>query len=846
MSEFLNQAPKSNGSPLSASLLFGGESSPRVGQTYTFSEADIIAATVSNSDNPSLFLETETVFDNSGSEVGPGIYLASYGGQDVVAVASNDALGSRTFTFTLGEVALSDRFLLEQTFFNGLNVSDGSTRLKLETESSSYDVDTTGYELLNSAPVLTNTLDTNVLFGGDALKVGETYSFNEADLISASVTDSDSTLYFIDPEVIIGSYGGEDVVAVAEDGPLGNRTFTFTLGEDAVSDTFKLDQTSSGGFVVTDGFENVRLQYSDPSILVDLNGTALQNSALQVTSEANLGLLFEGSETVQVGKNYSFNEADLISATISDADSSDTLYIVPENDFDNLVFLGTYGEEIIYAAPDDGPLGSRNFTFTLGNTPVTDTFVIREFGFKGINVTDGTDTVKVEFGDLRQVEVVIGTPDFDSLSEVAGDGIQNDLQLDQLLGESGVTYSRVTDSAGNELEIVLDVYGNQSVFVTPEEGSGGTVETLSVYALDQNGQEYLAGSGSYGVVNADNTVVAASNVNSYTIGGGTDQDIFINATPEAVANSAGVVAELASPDRSLLGGFTIGEDLVISREDLLSVLESVDGNPIEISSGDVLGAIRVRGTDRSDVTFDEATGNYTISISDWEGALESGFGGIQLSFYIEPTTTDPDPTSSADRQPGDDYETGVRIYLYENETTPDPVIEAGIEGEDFVYDRLINSDNNRLARRGLTDSGDFWVRVKNGSDELIGNGQEIALIAGSEEFFSNGPTAQDIITGLSEGELVATNSFASYDGVRSIASFEAGSLDGLAQSSAEQGYDVNIARIDAVTFEVLGNEVTADLTASYSNFESNYNNSLSADNNFAYGDILAAQVDPLA
>ena len=185
---------------------------------------------------------------------------------------------------------------------------------------------------------------------------------------------------------------------------------------------------------------------------------------------------------------------------------------------------------------------------------------------------------------------------------------------------------------------------------------------------------------------------------------------------------------------------------------------------------------------------------------------------------------------------------GINFY---DQPTPS-LIEAGVEGEDFIYDRFLNSDNNRLARRGLTDSGDFWVRVKNGSDELIGNGQEIALIAGSEEFFSNGPTAQDIITGLSEGELVATNSFASYDGVRSIASFEAGSLDGLAQSAAEQGYDVNIARIDAVTFEVLGNEVTADLTASYSNFEGNYNNSLSANNEFAYGDILAAQVDPLA
>ena len=173
-----------------------------------------------------------------------------------------------------------------------------------------------------------------------------------------------------------------------------------------------------------------------------------------------------------------------------------------------------------------------------------------------------------------------------------------------------------------------------------------------------------------------------------------------------------------------------------------------------------------------------------------------------------------------------------------------PIVESGVEGEDYIYGGVqINDTNNNWGRRGFNEAGDYWVKVKNQTDDpLIGNGQEIALVMGSADtIFGTNIQTEDILTGLQEGTLISTKSWTSYDGTFNIASFDGAEV----QSLIDSGDTLRIARVDATTGEQIGGTQLFDETLMYGDFDQNYNNSLSAANDFNYADILAANVDPI-
>lgn len=162
----------------------------------------------------------------------------------------------------------------------------------------------------------------------------------------------------------------------------------------------------------------------------------------------------------------------------------------------------------------------------------------------------------------------------------------------------------------------------------------------------------------------------------------------------------------------------------------------------------------------------------------------------------------------------------------------------GFEGVDYIYGQFQENDgNNYMNRRGFTDAGDYWIKGKNSSDELIGNGQEIAFVAGSSDLIAGSEVSTaDILTGLAEGTLVSTKSFTSYDGIFNVASFQNGTLDELLAS----GEEIGITRIDAETGEQLGGSTILERDKMFTSFDSAYNGSLSAQNGFDFASTLAA------
>ena len=146
--------------------------------------------------------------------------------------------------------------------------------------------------------------------------------------------------------------------------------------------------------------------------------------------------------------------------------------------------------------------------------------------------------------------------------------------------------------------------------------------------------------------------------------------------------------------------------------------------------------------------------------------------------------------------------------------------------------------NSRMSKRGFNEEGDYWVKTKNNSDSVIGDGQEVALLIGKADVITGqNVETQDIIDGLTDGSMVASRSFVSYDGQVTIASFETPTIDALVAS----GDALNITRIDATTYEQLGGTLTFDANRTYDNFADIYESSLSNQNGNAYGDILADQ-----
>lgn len=177
-----------------------------------------------------------------------------------------------------------------------------------------------------------------------------------------------------------------------------------------------------------------------------------------------------------------------------------------------------------------------------------------------------------------------------------------------------------------------------------------------------------------------------------------------------------------------------------------------------------------------------------------------------------------------------DFETGLL-----DGSAPPLTISRGVEGEDFFYNSEQLTDNNQIRQRGFVDGGDFWIKSKNGTDDVIEDGQRIAYVAGTADIITGNQVSDfDIRIGLAEGSLVASDSFVSYDGIDVIANFEAGSLDSLFAT----GEQIYVTRIDAETGEQLGNALAIDQTQTFDNFDSVYDSSLSSSNNNNYGSFL--------
>jgi len=267
-------------------------------------------------------------------------------------------------------------------------------------------------------------------------------------------------------------------------------------------------------------------------------------------------------------------------------------------------------------------------------------------------------------------------------------------------------------------------------------------------------------------------------------------------------------------------------------------------NPNDPTIADVYGGsttpVLITNLTAANGTFSSSTVRNRGSV---QYTPDPGFAGVDTITY-EFTTFDGfvySVTKSIEVAP-----TNYSAITIEDPETPPltPAIEEGVEGEDYIYGGVqINDTNNNWGRRGFNEAGDYWVKVKNQTDDpLIGNGQEIALVMGSADtIFGTNIQTEDILTGLQEGTLITTKSWTSYDGIFNIASFDGDEV----QSLIDSGDTLRITRVDATTGEQIGNTQLFDETLMYGSFDQNYNNSLSAGNDFNYADILAANVDPI-
>lgn len=626
----------------------------------------------------------------------------------------------------------------------------------------------------------------------------------------------------------------------------------------------------------------------------------------------------------------------------------------------------------------------------------------------------------------------------------AADGATTYIALDELFDPtwSTVDYSQTTPPTISRIEssngfgITYDEVAKTWVYDVPE--AGFTLDTLTIYSLDENGVEYVANEVTTKIFDVNNTIVAAEGLPTLVDGTNGEISYFINPDAESVADTLSsrnfeptdftdaqaLIDQSIGRDVNLLGGYVLGEDLVINESELRALVVSTDGDPLTFGEFDLAGL-------RDTFIYDEVAGTYTFTEINWDSVAEKGFiqfdfrvsdgtgasafnDGVQFQINLyerqtEPVNSAPELTGSQsglemleDRlltlssetllegftdadgdtlsvtnlqvengsiQSGESgftltpdanfngeltltYDvidgnggvtaatrtidvisvndapelTGSQSSLVVDEgglielsesvllegitdaegdtltvsnfqtVNPDagtveylggsyvytppadfngevnvtytvtdsfgeaitvertievvsdsPAIQAGVEGVDYVYGQEQINDNNNWGRRGFTENGagDYWVKVKNGSDDLIGNGQEVALVLGKSSIIDKGINeTADILTGLSNGEVVASNSFTSYDGTFVYASFERETIQGLLDS----GESLHLARVDAETGDQLGFRQSFDETQIYSDFERNFGNSLSAQNDFAYGDILAetiAPVDPI-
>lgn len=352
------------------------------------------------------------------------------------------------------------------------------------------------------------------------------------------------------------------------------------------------------------------------------------------------------------------------------------------------------------------------------------------------------------------------------------------------------------------------------------------------------------------------------NVESVAVVGG-DTPARVNFYVDSLENSTKIdfsnYSNKVYSNRGISGGY-----LSFTTDELLSQFGDLDGDNLGF---DVL---RVRKTDKArlspgvnydslnseylDFTYVESIDTYFVDLRDfsydsWINASDAPVLNdfITVDYEIrDPENIVTNFTAQAKfrvEAPTEDYILPPDPFTNPGAYNPS-VVEAGVEGEDYIYGGVqINDTNNNWGRRGFNEAGDYWVKVKNQTDDpLIGNGQEIALVMGSADtIFGTNIQTEDILTGLQEGTLITTKSWTSYDGIFNIASFDGAEV----QSLIDSGDTLRITRVDATTGEQIGNTQLFDETLMYGDFDQNYNNSLSAGNDFNYADILAANVDPI-
>lgn len=383
--------------------------------------------------------------------------------------------------------------------------------------------------------------------------------------------------------------------------------------------------------------------------------------------------------------------------------------------------------------------------------------------------------------------------------------------------ESGTTTRNIVRRSTNEK-------GNIELDITYKTGSNEVVEYQSINVIN----------GSQQVLGPVFTINYISDANQYVDVSGFDFDYNEN-------ESAFIGVDYSFTKSSLLNGLVDRQGDNLSAEVVSMYLKQRGGT-----------------NEYLDYSFDTETETYTIlgdNIRPQDivvnyrvvDGTENGLTSTVFSKEIVTGLLPDDAISSDDRVDGEFYREQNGYYFISDsengELFSTSLVEAGVEGEDYIYGGVqLNDTNNNWGRRGFSEAGDYWVKVKNQTDDpLIGNGQEIALVMGSADtIFGTNVQTEDILTGLQEGTLITTKSWTSYDGTFNIAAFDGAEVQGLMES----GDTLNITRVDATTGEQIGNSQSFEAELMYTDFDQNYNNSLSAQNDFNYAEILAANVDP--
>ena len=270
---------------------------------------------------------------------------------------------------------------------------------------------------------------------------------------------------------------------------------------------------------------------------------------------------------------------------------------------------------------------------------------------------------------------------------------------------------------------------------------------------------------------------------------------------------------LSKPETSFLTNYedSTGE-YSFQGSDLLNLYQSTNGSELSVENV-------------SFNTFDLVSGSFVELTSAYDAASDTytvetgGSNFVNINF---------DVTDGS----------GVSYPRQELTAADESLVLEGVEGVSYFYAQDQVNDNNAWDKKGYTEDGDYWVKVKNSSDSLIGDGQEIALVMGSDDILTGTNVAQaDIVNGLANGDLISTKSWYSYDGTFNFAKFDAADVDSLVQS----GDTLRIARIDANTGEQIGGAQAfrADLT--FDKFATAFDRSLSNQNDFQYGEILESQ-----